>query len=243
MVDNRIHEPHKAHEGVSSTFCTSAALLPWPLWRWDVNGYYRALDVVPTANRRQLREAFQRLHGDQSDRLTYIMGQLLDPIIRARYDACAPGEVFIDRYVLAEVIRRAQDQASKAIRDGQAQPADAVDLDLDDALGSPVSVLDQPPLSGHTTDPHPWGYYRWNTVMDQPHRLDRWRTVLSAAFWLRGVNTHVAVGLAKSMEPWQVETVETTTVFFINEDTEPTQLLAEAAVDHHIKNYVSTPRR
>lgn len=75
---------------------TSRALAPIANVVWDVNGYYRALAVAPTAGRAELGRAY-REHGGSSDPwLTYAVGVLLNPDSRRAYDALVPPNVWRD---------------------------------------------------------------------------------------------------------------------------------------------------
>ena len=79
-------------------FSTSRVLSRWPLIVWDVNGYYRDLGIPTWATKKEIKEAYQALSGDQSVRLTYVTKQLLNDAIRRAYDACRPSSRFFDKY-------------------------------------------------------------------------------------------------------------------------------------------------
>lgn len=88
---------------------TSTALVPVRavVVRHDVNGYYQALGVSPEATRRQLMDAYVARGGQGDAYLTYVFHQLLNTRTRARYDDAPLGQPFPDRYVHAELVRRA----------------------------------------------------------------------------------------------------------------------------------------
>ncbi|MEV7675160.1 hypothetical protein [Streptomyces sp. NPDC088752] len=93
---------------------TSTALVPAraAVVCHDVNGYYRALGVSPGATRRQLMAAYVARDGQNDARLTYAFRQLLNNRTRARYDATPLGQLFPDRYVRDELLRRASLRAA-----------------------------------------------------------------------------------------------------------------------------------
>lgn len=67
-------------------FSTTLDLEPTRVIIWDTNGYYRSLGVSPYASRAEIRDAYLRLNGHRSHRLTIIVKTLLDRDTRARYD-------------------------------------------------------------------------------------------------------------------------------------------------------------
>lgn len=230
LLDARVNDPHLAHSGVSPTFSTGAALLPWPLQVWDVNGYYRDLGVRPGASKDEIVQAYIALGPEPPSRQTYCIKQLLDPEIRARYDSCQLGELFFDQHLQDVVMRRAKAEAAEAIAKGEADEDDLESMDLSDVLNSVIAMLDSPAKTGkddRSTASDLWGYFLWRSVRSDTEPLARWRALLSEVWWERGRTESLAVGFVGGEIPWQVEQVGKVRVVFISDSAEPTRALAD----------------
>lgn len=235
LLDGSMDEPRLAYPGVSPTFSTNCGLMPVLKFIWDVNGYYRDLGVDPTATRTEIRDAYLANGGPSSDRLTYVAKQLLNPEIRARYDQCALGELFFDRYLQEVVDRRMKQAKADAVAAGMADPDDDGDdpFDLTQALNNAVALLDSARKRDKDGRPQvsPWGYFLWGTSLTDHSKLARWREMLVAAGWERGVITNLGVGHhSTGLDPWVVQPVGEALVVFIHRDAEPTEAMAYAAV-------------
>lgn len=230
LLDVRVNEPHLAHSGVSAIFSTSAAVAPWPLHVWDVNGYYRDLGVRPGASKAELVEAYKALGNDPSVRQTYCLKQLLNPETRAKYDSCQIGELFFDRYLEEVVLRRAKADAAKAIAEGKVSEEDLESMDLSDVLNSVVAMLDRPARTDKDERPADdlWGYYLWGSSRRDTEPLVRWRAMLARALWARGQVERLGVGFTGGEIPWRVDQVDDVRVVFISDSIEPTTTMAEA---------------
>lgn len=196
-------------EGKGPLECsTSVAVERWPSIVWDPNGYYRELGVLPQATRRELREAYQALGGQHSQRLTYIMHQLLDPEVRAAYDATPSGSMFLDDYLAEELRRRSAREISH--RRGQAlargdimseEPLEVVDWD--DVIGQTDGLPpEQGPGEHHASKPT-WGYsyLRIDDARMDSDLARRWQYELVVALGPSRGATNLIVGLHGGVAP------------------------------------------
>jgi hypothetical protein len=203
-------------EGWGPLTCSSStALQPFPTFCWDVNGYYRSLGVHWRASRRQLREAYQRAGGQRSAYLTYVLKQLLDPAVRRAYDACPPGEEFLDDYVSDALRKEASCEAGRRTAAGTPTTGDQV-LDergfeaappvrSDEPLARSDESSDQALDSDHSewSDDQArktaWGfsYYLWRTWTDQGVDLRRWQELLVQALSSLNCRISFAVGVVR----------------------------------------------
>lgn len=233
---------------------SSKALSVLPEIIWDVNGYYRELGVLPTATRKQLRLAYQARDGQSSARLTYIMGQLLNPAIRFDYDCTPLGELFIDRYVQEMIMNRIKSQKAERITnlfdagvDLDLIDEEALERDIASAMGfdvgsrdddddTPLEVVDESPPEGQD-DGRPakfmYSYYLWSTTDAGTDlgRLTEWQRLLVDALAKRGISTRFAVGIHGRWQRVLHGLVGYRDVFFLSKHEEPSQELAEVAVE------------
>lgn len=236
VIDQRVNEPFLAVHGYSPEFVTSCEIERFPTVIWDVNGYYRELGVDPRATKVDLRKQYQKIEGWNSERLTYIVKQLLNDEVRHRYDATSFGSIFIDDYILASVRREREDEARAALLAGDAELEDLESIDLNDSLGKTVDMLN----AGIDKDSwrhvdSAWGYYRWQSACADMTKASEWRGALVAAFWERGESRRIAVGFHGGRStPWEVVTVGDCTVVFLNEVYEPNSFDAAQAAEHII---------
>lgn len=225
--------PDNAPAAVSS--CTQVAV---PIVHvWDTNGYYRELGVAPTATRRELRDAYIRKNGQSSERLTYILKQLLNPQVRAEYDRTRLGDLFMDRYVAEMFERLAQQDAAKARANG-------ADISAEDVLkrwglivpdDTPDDVLDPDEADRkgrNLSDPRstvwPFRYYLWRTQHLDDGRLATWQEQVRRALISKGVSEQFAVGLAgRTPLPFLVGKVGNRITVFLNRDEQPSEAAAE----------------
>lgn len=236
LLNDAILQPRLAYAGNSITFSSGQNLVLYAPTVWDVNGYYRDLGVPTDADRGQLRRGYQdRIERGEGDpeRLTFVLKQLLNPEIRAAYDACEIGQLFFDEYLKAVVMKRIRDEAMAKL---QASEEDVDDLEMPDfseALNQAVQVLDSDG-DGDQDAPHiAWGYFLWNSFCTAQDKLSIWRSMVSEALWRRGVVRQVAVGYrGASAPPASVETVGDVTVVFLSDEIEPTLQAAEFAANH-----------
>lgn len=216
-----------------SVFTTSQDLVRYAQIVWDVNCYYLDLGVRTDATRLQIRRAYERWRGWESPRLTYIVKQLLNPEIRAAYDACRPGWLFFDEYVLASTNRRIQDDLARHFADGGTMEQ-TEKIDFSHLVGKPFQVVDRPPSGEQDEVPSwGWGYYLWQSGCRDERRLAQWQEHLVRVLAERKEHTHLAVGfLGKHMAcPWEVTTVGNRLVAFLSDDQQPTADLANQAAD------------
>jgi hypothetical protein len=219
-------------------FTSCVGLQAWPLVVWDVNAYYAELGISWRASKPEIREAYQRRHGDRSDRLTYIVKQLLDPEVRAAYDACQPGSVFFDRYIAAYVkdqILRDQVIEEGRILDFEDQIAP---IDLSRYMNQPFDMV--APEEGEWGTRWRWGFYLWASDDYDTVKLRQWQGLLVEALARKGVVLKLSVGLVGgSPEPMRVEAVGYRIVAFLSDDEQPIPQLAEAAADRVVETAVS----
>lgn len=225
-----------SHHRQPVTFSTSVALANRLHWSWDTNGYYRELGVPFDATKQQIKWAYRKKRGWRSPRLTYIMKQLLDPQIRALYDATPLGQVFRDAYV-EEAIRRATiEYASKLRAAGLADEADHLVEQYE--AESPFSEFDSEVDSGEYarqtyrgTDDWPWAFYLWQSNCRNTERLKAWQEQLISAFAERKEVRDIAVGyLGSSLnQPLDIRQIGYRLVIFLNEELQPDEALAQTA--------------
>jgi hypothetical protein len=232
--------PHAVESGPME-FTSCVGVQRWPLIVWDVNAYYAELGVPWTASRAEIRAAYQRCRGDTSDRLTYIVKQLLNDEVRARYDACQPGSVFFDRYIAAYV----KDQMLKdhvaehgRILSFEDQVEDLHTVDLSKYMNRPFDTV--PPEGQNVASRWRWGFYLWASDDYDTAKLRQWQGLLVEALARKGVVLKLSIGLVGgSLEPMRVEAVGYRVVAFLSDAEEPIPQLAEAAADRVVDIAVS----
>lgn len=193
----RIQDQHQVYNGNSPLwFSTTDELALISRLVFDPNGWYRDLGVSTDASRRDIMERLVEIGDDRDDHLTYVAKMLLDPVVRARYDALPFGSLYFDRY-----IEEAQDRLDRALKAQQIQEGE---LDADDVWDT-AGGLKQPepsprsPRLGLTPAtreavPNVVAYWVWGVGPD--HFLAcRWQQVILKAFRAAGVLTRVSVGL------------------------------------------------
>lgn len=225
-------EPHHLTPGVTLSTCGTLAV--WRPIVWDVNGYYLELGVPTDATRLQIRRAYQDLGGHGSPRLTYIVKQLLDPEIRAAYDATPLGRLFFDRYV-EEYVRRkiAEDTAGLAGTDPDLLSTEQIDLShlrnrpAPTIGGSSAQVVDdylEPGYGALNHWPRGWLSWRWKTP-GSTSRLAEWLHLLLGALPNFGdrKDTRFALGLYRGSDEYRIEVLERTPVIWFDVDLPPSE--------------------
>lgn len=224
---------------------TSQELEVWPGVVWDVNGYYHDLGVGFRATRKQLLAAYMQLNGQESERLTYVFKQLLDPEVRRKYDASPLGTVFIDRYVEDQLKLKAQEMArawkisaeeilqqwgfevsypaeSDSVEDedpAQSPPEEPVDIPQESQEDGAIPPAPKPRV-------WPYAYYLWKIrsgqeLSDAPGILERWQDAIAAECQRRKATIRFAVGLMgarKEGARFLAMSVDGATVVFISAD-------------------------
>lgn len=206
--------------------------------RFDVNGYYLALGVSTGATRGEIRRAYQRLGGERSPWLTYVVSLLLHPGRRRRYDALPLGYMYRDRYLWLAEVRLHKRAAGRAMAlcggDVDAANQWLRDNGYDYEVRKSSDLLDtSPPSAQHDSYPEfEYGYYLWESVTADPRDLPRWQAELVRAASERGITTTVAIGVSGPGHPTaEIVAVGRTTVVFLREGVQPDAPLAAAAVD------------
>lgn len=236
VLDDEANDPHVVG-GFQLEFSTCLALELHPPIIWDTNRYYASLGVDVRATKREIREAYQRLGGQDDPWLTYVTRQLLDDEVRRRYDSVELGRLFYDRMV-ADFVRRHQQLAMcEAIRDGLVQfddgGAPVLSAEIAETHEVVVDIGDddgQDAVSHRLRTIWPWAYYVWQTGNRNTWKLAQWQGALAKAFHNRGEVRRLAVGLIDSMEEkvW-VEKVGYRIIVFLADGEQPTAELAELA--------------
>lgn len=211
---------------------TSTSLATIPKVIWDVNSYYRSLDIgwpyKPT--RRELRQGFQRVEGHASERLTYYMKQLLDPQVREEYDRMPLGSVFRDKYVLESEFRKLADLASHLSEDSGTlvTAGDLVD-EYDRERPRPAPPL---PPSGRWWN---WGFFAHKSREHNTDPLESWQNLLIQAFSEQKVATTISIGYIGGTHcEFDIRKHQDRDVFFLNDKVTPTQELAKTAVSRYM---------
>jgi predicted transcriptional regulator len=235
--------------GLPGTVLASShtGLAPFRPVVWDVNGYYRALGVRTDATRKELREAYQALRGDESVRLTYVFGQLLNEAVRRSYDATPLGEQFLDEYVEADMKRRASAEAGRRTAEA-GEPILAEEVlddwgyylipDLTSSESGELEQLDNPPppkQDWRYQEIWGWGYYLWRTRDFDIFQLRNWQALLVAELSARGCSVRFAVGIGGEIEGGVGFNYGDHFVFFIPALTAPTEEMAFQVVDQFLK--------
>lgn len=216
-------------------FIPTTVIERWQPIVWDVNGYYADLGVATDATKRDIMRAYQALDGQSSVRLTYVVKQLLNDGIRARYDRTPLGSVFFDHYLMAKVKQRIIEQVTAARLEAGEDDLDSSlfeEIDLDHLLNDrSFEVVDTPSYGvddqGFRTG---WGYYLWQSGSRQP--LAAWHALLGKAFTDAGVRERIAVGFHRVPEMGSVAVtrLDHRTVVFFDDRERPTLDLAQEAV-------------
>lgn len=245
-------------------FSTVTALQPWPTVIHDCNGYYRALGVSPQATRRDLRVAYYERGGQDSEYLTYVLKQLLDPQVRSLYDGLQLGEQLVDKYVQARLrafAERKHSEMMRRLRDAGQAVTSEVDQSARDQIWSNLGLHEDSPERGIASDGEvgqdgrsrpakvfPYRYYLWRIHLRQgdPHLssvLSKWQECLVSAFARQGVSIRLSVGVHGHMAyPWILARVGYREVIFLHHLETPTPALAEDAVsrwvqeNHHVES-------
>jgi hypothetical protein len=229
---------------------------PRPSFAWDPNRYYRSLGVpwpYVGANRADLRLAFHEIEAANSRWLVHCMKQLLNPLIRAEYDALPLGERYLnDAYVQDELKRKAAEEASKRTAEGHYTTAREVldeqgytftpdaKPDGEDGEETPEEVIDEDHLKRQddSTVGGRWqyGFYVWGTYEWKLDLLEIWQEELLSE--VAGRVPYLAVGLMgkKQRRDYAVADVDGTTVVFIRHDREVTPEITRSAVKALLKH-------
>lgn len=206
-----------------ATCSTCLDLVSSPEWIADVNGYYRDLGVDPRSVRREIVRAYQA-RGTSDAHLTYVVKQLLNPVIRRAYDRVPLGQVFFDDEVLA----RFRAVLYRAVSEGRAR--------FEAASGeAPCTVVDRLPWSeqdaANAVSAWPWSYYLWDLDEADSARLQDWQATLVGHLGRAGVRRQIAVGMMGGVRPEvEVLTLGSRTVVFLHQQSSSTDALAHRAV-------------
>lgn len=210
---------------------------------WDVNGWYAMLGADTHADRKALREAYIANQCWRSDYATYVFQQLLDPEVRAAYDAMPLGRQFMaDKFVQAAIHQAAHTEAAKraratgvgVTRDAYAQVLDEMGYLMPD---EDEPDPDAPELVRHTSthvfddEDWRWSYYLNEVDCHDVVRLRDWQSMLITALSEVGETVHFAVGFTaqKNSESKGFTKIEgtATMVAYLGALTQPSPALAE----------------
>lgn len=212
-------------------FSTSIDLMLWPSIVWDVNGYYSALGIRPDATRAEIAAAYMALGGEASDRLTYIVSQLLNSEIRRDYDQMPMGSTFWDRFEeeaeRARLMERIQRHLESITDDYE---RDDFLMEVEDVLERVAQDYRSSPLDedeGEGYNSPSWGYYLWCTSRRDAHAIQIWMRALAQAH--RGAS-RLSVGLMhhSMQDPFMIKTIGYRTVVFLRETESPDRWAKEA---------------
>jgi hypothetical protein len=233
----------------NAVLSTSTALVPAPprpaAIVHDVNGYYRRLGVPPTATKREIREAYQDLDGQSSVELTRIFKTLINPKLRAAYDAKQPGSTYFDAAAVETILRQAAVQAAQqnAAYGTETTARDILET-LAERTGKPLfeflasgsgEGFDDDQERGRHPSPNPpatgpYSYLLVGSTCDDVDRLIQWQAGLAPALADRGCR-HFLVGFhATTDKPFLVSRIQGAPVFLLHEEAQVTgDLIAAAA--------------
>lgn len=204
-----------------------------PLVCWDVNGYYRALGVHFLATRKELRQAYMAVNGQNSEYLTFVLTKLLDPEVRRVYDLLPLGSLYMDdKYVQERIKRAAFAESARRTRMGFETTPQAILIEWgfqqEEKEFSERSETELD-LSEDSVILNEWvySYFLWRSA-PQEHQLREWQTLLIRELSALGIVTTFAVGLIGGEGHLYLK-VDNDHVFFIDTSTNPTQQMAALA--------------
>ncbi|MGA5598450.1 hypothetical protein ACPCSE_29870 [Streptomyces cellulosae] len=232
----------------SAILSTSTALVPAPARPapavHDVNGYYARLGVQPTATKREIREAYQALDGQNSVELTHILKTLINAETRAAYDSRPPGSTYLDTAAVEQIMRQAALRAARhnAEHGTRATAQDILET-LTERTGKPIREFLASPSGGGFDDDgerdrHPssapsetwaYAYLLLDSTCDDVDRLIQWQSGLARALADRRCPQFTVGFHGKPGQPFLVAKNLGTPVIFLHEDQPVTEELIEAA--------------
>jgi hypothetical protein len=224
------------------TCSSDMRLVPLPEIIWDVNGWYRELQVPYDATRRQLKVAYLRHGGPLSHRKTYVLRQLLQPATRRQYDLCPLGSLFMqDEAVIAMLKRKAAEMASRMTAAGDARTADDVleemgfervpTPDSDEGRARAEQMALEAARSPQEPAEQPWRYAWFRYDADSAEDvMAAWQHQVVHVLAARRMRARIAVGTFAGPDPSTAIWHEGRTIFFLREGDAPTRHAAEMAV-------------
>lgn len=247
-------EPALVGAGPATCSTDRTVAVAGPLFAWDPNRYYRDLGIgwpYVGATRKDLRLAFFEREGMNSRRLTYCLKQLLNPTVRAEYDALPLGEQYLnDDYVQDALKRKVAEEAARRSQVGDYTTAEQVldemgyhlvPDDTSDATRqeeNPTDVVDTDHLNRLDEDKYresvdTWGYgfYLWRTTRWDTERLAEWQACLIAAVGDLDIPALTVGLMGKQPHPYVIAEVADEWVVFLNHEEEVTPDLASSAIN------------
>lgn len=216
-----------AYGELDMSMSTGLAVIPKIIW--DVNGYYRSLGIerpyMPT--RKMLRQGYQQAGGPDNERLTYYLKQLLDNQVRSEYDAMPLGSRYRDKYEIEQDMRRLSDVA-KEMSEEEGRIVTVENL-VD--MYRPLPALE--PLG--VTDLWNWGFYALKSRKYNTEDLSEWQKMLTRSFTKFNVAPTISLGyIGGTPKEYVIVRHDERDVIFLNENTKPSQGLADAAASKFI---------
>jgi hypothetical protein len=211
----------------------------------DVNGYYRSLSVHFRASKRELREAYQACDGPGDQYLTFVLKQLLDPVVRREYDLMPLGSVYMNDPFVQDAIKiAAYREAARRRKDGHDSSAEAVLSEwgfnlLEDELETVEEIREVPVLDEELSEDedilYSWAYsyYLWRSAPCEDDRLKEWQQLIVSALARRGLIARFTVGFMGGDFPDDIlyMHIEDHHVLFLNANYTPHTHLADIAAD------------
>ncbi|MFE0490174.1 J domain-containing protein [Streptomyces griseoaurantiacus] len=231
----------------NAVLSTSTALEPAPPRPapvvHDVNGYYATLGVPTDATRRQLREAYQALDGQSSVELTRIFKTLINPKLRAAYDAQQTATTYFDASSVEILLRQAALHAARQNAEhGTEITARDILSTLAERLGKPILEFLASPSTASFHDegtrgrqPSPpldawaYSYLLLDSTCDDVDRLAQWQQRLARALADRDCPQFTVGFHGIPGRPFLVAKDLGTPVFFLHEERPVTEELIAAA--------------
>lgn len=186
-------EPDLVGSGPLLASTSRVLALAGPTFAWDPNRYYRDLGIewpYVNATRRDLTRGFMEAGGQDDHWLMYCLKQLLNPVVRAEYDATPLGKEYLDDIFVQQRKRHeAADEANRRSRDGDYTTVDEI-LDEqgyvrltpeEEAEMERMRALDEATSSGQdgaVGGPWLYSYYLWRTTHQDTDLLAQWQAAL-----------------------------------------------------------------
>lgn len=214
------------------SFSTSVEVLPVhpPTVIWDVNRYYKTLKVSPKATKGDLRKSYQEMEGQNDEYATYVLHQLLNPVVRRQYDLMPLGSILLDHFVQEEIKRRASLEAARRRTSGHQSSTDEVlaewgfqGVEHEEAPATEMAVDD--------SDVWQYSFYLWE-VQPELHQAvyaRRWQEAIVRISAKVGLRRQISIGIkrkTRNHSPYLIANYQNRDIVFLQEGSAPAESIA-----------------